>query len=159
MRSLSWGEPPLLAGAGPGLAAPPRAVIGARWVGAATGRRRSGSACDLARTAAFVRCRGGSPGGTVAAMPNHTRRDVLRGGLAAAALGVVHASCGSTEPRPAPAKSPPEPKRILILGGTGFLGPKTIAAAVARGHHVTIFNRGKREKVLPLEIKVEHLYG
>ncbi len=91
-------------------------------------------------------------------MPHHTRRDVLRGGLAAAALGVVHASCAGTEPRPAPVK-PPEPKRILILGGTGFLGPKTIAAAVARGHHVTIFNRGKREKVLPLEIAVEHLYG
>jgi len=50
-------------------------------------------------------------------------------------------------------------KRILILGGTGFLGPKTIAAAVARGHTVTIFNRGKREKKLPLEISVEHLYG
>jgi 2'-hydroxyisoflavone reductase len=50
-------------------------------------------------------------------------------------------------------------KRILILGGTGFLGPKTIAVAVARGHEVTIFNRGKREKKLPLEFKVEHLYG
>ena len=50
-------------------------------------------------------------------------------------------------------------KRILILGGTGFLGPKTVAAAVARGHQVTIFNRGKREKLLPLEVDVEHLYG
>ncbi len=50
-------------------------------------------------------------------------------------------------------------KRILILGGTGFLGPKTVAAAVARGHQVTVFNRGKREKFLPLEIAVEHLYG
>ena len=50
-------------------------------------------------------------------------------------------------------------KRILILGGTGFLGPKTVAAAVARGHEVTVFNRGKREKFLPLEIAVEHLYG
>jgi len=50
-------------------------------------------------------------------------------------------------------------KRILILGGTGFIGPKTIAAATARGHTITIFNRGRREKQLPLEIKVEHLYG
>jgi 2'-hydroxyisoflavone reductase len=50
-------------------------------------------------------------------------------------------------------------QRILILGGTGFLGPKTIAAAVARGHVVTIFNRGKREKLQPLELEVEHLYG
>ncbi len=50
-------------------------------------------------------------------------------------------------------------KKILILGGTGFLGPKTIEAAIARGHTVTIFNRGKREKFLPLEFEVEHLYG
>jgi len=50
-------------------------------------------------------------------------------------------------------------KTILILGGTGFLGPKTIDAAVARGHTVTIFNRGKREKQLPLQHQVEHLYG
>src|ERR1035438_7227220 len=35
------------------------------------------------------------------------------------------------------------PKRILILGGTGFLGPATIEAAQARGHRVTMFNRGK----------------
>ena len=50
-------------------------------------------------------------------------------------------------------------KKILILGGTGFLGPKTIEVALARGHQVTIFNRGKREKLLPLGFEVEHLYG
>jgi 2'-hydroxyisoflavone reductase len=50
-------------------------------------------------------------------------------------------------------------KKILILGGTGFLGPKTIDVAVAGGHEVTIFNRGKREKLTPLGVKVEHLYG
>jgi len=50
-------------------------------------------------------------------------------------------------------------KKILILGGTGFLGPKTIEVALARGHQVTIFNRGKREKIQPLEMEVEHLYG
>jgi 2'-hydroxyisoflavone reductase len=35
---------------------------------------------------------------------------------------------------------------VLILGGTGFLGPATIDAALARGHRVTIFNRGRRER-------------
>lgn len=50
-------------------------------------------------------------------------------------------------------------KKILILGGTGFLGPKTIEVALARGHQVTIFNRGKREKLQPLDFEVEHLYG
>jgi 2'-hydroxyisoflavone reductase len=91
-----------------------------------------------------------------------TRRDVVRGGIAATALGLVSAAC--KDKRPAPATPPPprpEPvkKRILILGGTGFLGPKTIDAAIARGHDVTIFNRGKREKFLPLEHDVTHLYG
>lgn len=34
-------------------------------------------------------------------------------------------------------------KRILILGGTGFLGPATVEAAQARGHELTLFNRGR----------------
>ena len=32
---------------------------------------------------------------------------------------------------------------ILILGGTGFLGPHTVNYALARGHTVTLFNRGR----------------
>jgi 2'-hydroxyisoflavone reductase len=32
---------------------------------------------------------------------------------------------------------------ILILGGTAFLGPEVVEAAKARGHSVTLFNRGK----------------
>jgi 2'-hydroxyisoflavone reductase len=31
---------------------------------------------------------------------------------------------------------------ILVLGGTGFLGPHEINYAVSRGHQVTMFNRG-----------------
>ena len=51
-------------------------------------------------------------------------------------------------------------KKILILGGTAFIGPKTIEVALARGHSVTVFNRGKTEKRIPFEFKdVEHLYG
>jgi 2'-hydroxyisoflavone reductase len=34
-------------------------------------------------------------------------------------------------------------KKILILGGTGFIGPHVVAATHARGHTVTLFNRGK----------------
>ena len=34
------------------------------------------------------------------------------------------------------------PLRILILGGTGFVGPNQVRTAVARGHEVTLFNRG-----------------
>jgi 2'-hydroxyisoflavone reductase len=32
---------------------------------------------------------------------------------------------------------------ILFLGGTGFLGPYQVEYALARGHRVTLFNRGK----------------
>jgi 2'-hydroxyisoflavone reductase len=35
------------------------------------------------------------------------------------------------------------PLRILILGGTGFIGPNQVRYAVARGHKVTLFNRGR----------------
>ena len=37
------------------------------------------------------------------------------------------------------------PKKVLILGGTGFIGPHIVHAALAGGHHVTILNRGQRE--------------
>ena len=33
--------------------------------------------------------------------------------------------------------------KILMLGGTGFLGPHTVQYALDRGHEVTLFNRGK----------------
>lgn len=36
-------------------------------------------------------------------------------------------------------------KTILILGGTGFLGPHISTAAVKNGHAVTLFNRGRTE--------------
>lgn len=34
------------------------------------------------------------------------------------------------------------PKKILILGGTNFVGPAVVNEAMARGHQVTLFNRG-----------------
>jgi 2'-hydroxyisoflavone reductase len=37
----------------------------------------------------------------------------------------------------------PAPKKILILGGTGFVGPHDVRYALSRGHQVTIFNRGR----------------
>jgi 2'-hydroxyisoflavone reductase len=49
------------------------------------------------------------------------------------------------------------PLRILILGGTGFIGPYQVHHAVARGHRVTVFNRGRAQADLP--DSVEHLVG
>lgn len=36
-----------------------------------------------------------------------------------------------------------EALRILILGGTGFIGPHMVRYALSRGHVVTLFNRGR----------------
>lgn len=52
----------------------------------------------------------------------------------------------STEPAPnsgSTASRAPRPLRILILGGTGFIGPHQVRYAQERGHTVTLFNRGK----------------
>ena len=35
--------------------------------------------------------------------------------------------------------------RILVIGGTRFLGRHLVEAALARNHEVTLFNRGKVE--------------
>jgi 2'-hydroxyisoflavone reductase len=36
-----------------------------------------------------------------------------------------------------------KPLRMLILGGTGFIGPHQVEYALSRGHTVTLFNRGR----------------
>lgn len=47
--------------------------------------------------------------------------------------------------------------KVLILGGTVFLGRHLLTAALARGHEVTIFHRGDHE---PEDMHaVEHLHG
>ncbi len=47
--------------------------------------------------------------------------------------------------------------KLLILGGTIFLGRHILDAALAAEHEVTIFNRGRHHVRLPQE--VERLYG
>ena len=47
--------------------------------------------------------------------------------------------------------------KILILGGTAFLGPQIVEAAKAKGHTITLFNRGKtRADLFP---DLEKLHG
>ncbi len=72
-----------------------------------------------------------------------SRRDfvhlsVLAGG--AVGLGLARqGSAGNSEgPDPAPKKL-----KILVLGGTGLIGPPMVEYAIARGHEITLFNRGK----------------
>ena len=54
-----------------------------------------------------------------------------------------------------------DPLKILILGGTGFLGPHQIAYALKRGHQVTTFTRGKTAPKIHTELfsQVEQLVG
>src|SRR5476651_1617605 len=63
-------------------------------------------------------------------------------------LSTIVASTSVGEPSSAPSATPepakpPKPLNILILGGTGFTGPFQVKYALARGHKVTVFNRGK----------------
>src|SRR5688572_19453631 len=55
----------------------------------------------------------------------------------------------------------PQPLKILILGGTGFLGPQQIAYALERGHSITTFNRGKTVPTTQKDVfnHVEQLLG
>ncbi len=51
------------------------------------------------------------------------------------------------------AEPAPRPLRILILGGTGFIGPYQVRYALSRGHRLTLFNRGRRPTDWPGEIE------
>ncbi|HJV37549.1 MAG TPA: twin-arginine translocation signal domain-containing protein [Geothrix sp.] len=83
-----------------------------------------------------------------------SRREFLQWSAAASALAATGLDLSAAPADPA---AKPAPKRILILGGTGFLGPATIEIAQSRGHHVTMFNRGKtRPDLFP---GVEKLHG
>jgi 2'-hydroxyisoflavone reductase len=61
------------------------------------------------------------------------RRNFLKHSLLASLLPTVF---------PALARCITTSKHILVLGGTDFLGPAVVNAAVTAGHEVTLFNRG-----------------
>ncbi len=46
--------------------------------------------------------------------------------------------------------------KVLIIGGTRFLGKAFVAEALKKGHEVTLFNRGTNKEIFP---EVEHLIG
>lgn len=71
-----------------------------------------------------------------------SRRELLMFGALATAASALPALAPAAAP--APVGRAGKPLRILILGGTGFTGPFQVDYALARGHRVTLFNRGKR---------------
>jgi len=88
-----------------------------------------------------------------------SRRNMVLASAAAAAGLAMTGLAGYAIGREARRASGTGPLKILILGGTGFLGPAVIDAAQARGHKVTTFNRGRREKYVGTRDNVEKLYG
>jgi 2'-hydroxyisoflavone reductase len=78
---------------------------------------------------------------------NTNRRDFIRqsavlGGAIGAGL-TLPSSLAAAFSSPRLIEPAAAPLRILILGGTGFIGPNQVRYALARGHHVTLFNRGR----------------
>ena len=72
-----------------------------------------------------------------------TRREFLGAAAGGIGLGLATGTSGLASAmamaQPGPAAKPLD---ILVLGGTGFIGPHQIEYALARGHRVTMFNRG-----------------
>ncbi len=80
-----------------------------------------------------------------------TRRNFIKSTAAiGGAMGLSPLMRASAAPWPVDAERPGHsvdrataPLNILILGGTGFTGPEQVEYAIARGHRITLFNRGK----------------
>lgn len=70
----------------------------------------------------------------------NSRRELLKAGLlggAIAATGLPAVAMGTRHDKPAATM------KLLMLGGTGFIGPHMVREALRRGHTVTLFNRGR----------------
>ncbi|MEO8190734.1 MAG: NAD-dependent epimerase/dehydratase family protein [Acidobacteriota bacterium] len=46
--------------------------------------------------------------------------------------------------------------RILVVGGTGFLGPPVVTRLSNLGHQVTVYHRGEHEAALPFGVRHVH---
>ena len=75
-----------------------------------------------------------------------SRREFIKAG----AIGAAITATGMPLASQAGEKDAKEtrPLDILVLGGTGFIGPHMVREALRRGHSVTLFNRGKSNNTL-----------
>jgi 2'-hydroxyisoflavone reductase len=71
-----------------------------------------------------------------------SRRHLLQLGAYLAASGALPTALAESNPQTP--KPQTKPKTLLILGGTGFIGPHLTKEALRLGWQVTHFNRGKR---------------
>jgi 2'-hydroxyisoflavone reductase len=78
---------------------------------------------------------------------NNDRRRFIKTSLLGSAA--VVAGCTTEVTTEVVAKPDPwKPLHILILGGTGFIGPHMVREALRRGHEVSLFNRGRTDNEL-----------
>ena len=86
------------------------------------------------------------------------RRQFLQYAAGAAGMIGLYAA-GATGARAEGSEIVPHdrPLNFLFLGGTGFIGPHQIEHALARGHQVTMFNRGNRPNLF--DGRVEEIVG
>ena len=70
---------------------------------------------------------------------NFLKTTAAAGGALAAGMGVAALPGRAAASRP----QATNPLKILILGGTNFIGPHQVEYALSRGHEVTLFNRGR----------------
>lgn len=74
-----------------------------------------------------------------------SRRQFIKTGVAAGAA----LAAGLPEPGHATEdEKQHEPLNVLVLGGTGFIGPHMVREMLRRGHSVTLFNRGRTNSEL-----------
>lgn len=81
---------------------------------------------------------------------NKQRRRLMQAGLltGAAAAGGILPACSAPATARSPGSRPHGGLRILVLGGTGFIGPHMVREALRRGHTVELFNRGRTNSEL-----------
>ena len=91
-----------------------------------------------------------------------SRREFLTQVIAAGSvLAAGPATAAGSGPSASRAPGPGRALRVLILGGTNFMGPHLVRDLLERGHSVSIFTRGRRTAALYPELfdRVEHLEG
>ena len=98
-------------------------------------------------------------------MKSTTRRKFIQRGIK---LGLVSPlitphiiSCTAEDRQSTTVEKETKKLKILILGGTSFLGPHQVAYAISRGHSVTTFTRGKTQPTIYQDLfeQVEPLVG
>ena len=80
---------------------------------------------------------------------NKERRRFLQASLLGSAALLSGCVKGDSEPSETSfVADESRPLKILILGGTGFIGPHMVHEALRRGHQVSLFNRGRTNRTL-----------